>query len=314
MVLEQDLARVQSLGKQIPTEVYGVLRMFDGHRVLADVLEDSPYRVFETLRVAQRAVEAGLLRVVEKQQARGDLARGPRDRGVAGRRRRRRLGADREAEAGQRADGEGLGPVARDARSKASRKPRRNKKKRRADTPAALPIASPGSNDIDWGALVPRIVGAEVGPLSGVVPASHVSGEIEAPTPAVTREMHDTQPTIVFDEAAELARDASARSAAEADARARDAATQAEAERLAAEARTKAAAALAEADARAQEAAAQADAVRRAAEAAAEADAVRRAAEAAAEAEAAVQADAQRRVAEAAAHAEAERLACRDRR
>ncbi|MBC7978787.1 MAG: DUF4388 domain-containing protein, partial [Myxococcales bacterium] len=70
IVLEQDLPRVQSFGKQIPTEVYGVLRMFDGYRVLADVLEDSAYRVFETLRVAQRAVEIGLLRVIDKQPVR----------------------------------------------------------------------------------------------------------------------------------------------------------------------------------------------------------------------------------------------------
>src|SRR6185369_15390371 len=70
MVLEQDVPRVQALGKQIPTEVYGVLRMFDGHRVLTDVLEDSAYRVFETLRVAQRAVEIGLLRVVDKEPPR----------------------------------------------------------------------------------------------------------------------------------------------------------------------------------------------------------------------------------------------------
>ncbi|HEX4416803.1 MAG TPA: DUF4388 domain-containing protein, partial [Kofleriaceae bacterium] len=70
MVLEQDISRVQSFGKQIPTEVYGVLRMFDGYRVLADVLEDSAYRVFETLRVAQRAVEIGLLRVANKPQVR----------------------------------------------------------------------------------------------------------------------------------------------------------------------------------------------------------------------------------------------------
>ena len=42
--------------------------MFDGHRVLADMLEDSPYRVFETLRVAQKAVEVGLLRQVDAQR------------------------------------------------------------------------------------------------------------------------------------------------------------------------------------------------------------------------------------------------------
>ncbi|MBA3465511.1 MAG: DUF4388 domain-containing protein, partial [Deltaproteobacteria bacterium] len=68
MVLEQDMVRITSLGKQIPTEVHGVLRMFDGHRVLADVLEDSPYRVFETLRVAQRACDVGLLRIVDSQR------------------------------------------------------------------------------------------------------------------------------------------------------------------------------------------------------------------------------------------------------
>ncbi|TMQ04234.1 MAG: DUF4388 domain-containing protein, partial [Deltaproteobacteria bacterium] len=70
MVLEQNVSRVQVFGRQIPTEVYGVLRMFDGHHTLADVLEDSPYRVFETLRVAQRAVEVGLLRVVVHQPRR----------------------------------------------------------------------------------------------------------------------------------------------------------------------------------------------------------------------------------------------------
>ena len=67
-ILEQDTQKVHTLGKQIPTEVHGVLRMFDGHRVLADILEDSPYRVFETLRVAQKAVEVGLLRPVSTQR------------------------------------------------------------------------------------------------------------------------------------------------------------------------------------------------------------------------------------------------------
>ena len=65
---QEDMARISALGKQIPTEVHGVLRMFDGHRVLADILEDSPYRVFETLRVAQKALEAGLLKQVAEQR------------------------------------------------------------------------------------------------------------------------------------------------------------------------------------------------------------------------------------------------------
>src|ERR1044071_1714262 len=67
MVLEQNVARVQSFGKQIPTEVYGLLRVFDGHRALADVLEDSAYRVLETLRGAQRAVAGGPPRPAEHQ-------------------------------------------------------------------------------------------------------------------------------------------------------------------------------------------------------------------------------------------------------
>jgi hypothetical protein len=307
MVLEQDLPRVQSFGKQIPTEVYGVLRMFDGYRVLADVLEDSPYRVFETLRVAQRAIEAGLLRVVDKPRPRitwrailaiEDWLVGGEDR--------RATGDSGPIAKPSSQDGgpttRDSGPVARDARGKAARKPRR-KKKRRGATPPVVPTVTPEPKDreIDWGALVPRILGAEVGPLSGVVPASHVSGEIVARSRVVTHPTLDEQPTIVFDEAAELALDANARATAEADARARAAAERAEAERRAAgEARAKAAAALAEAEARAQEAAAQADADRRAAEAAAQADADRRAAEAAA------QADADRRAAEAAAQADAE--------
>ena len=196
VVLDQDLPRVQSFGKQIPTEVYGVLRMFDGHRVLADVLEDSAYRVFETLRVAQRAVEIGLLRVIDPQPAR------PTWRTV--------LAIEEWLVGG---DGRELaidsGPVmaasaGRDARSR-SRKKRR--KKKRATTPVAVPVAG-ATKEIDWGALVPRIVGAEVGPLAGVVPAAQASGEI-APRPSAGMErLPAVEPKVVFDEARERARNA----------------------------------------------------------------------------------------------------------
>ncbi len=48
---------------------------------------------------------------------------------------------------------------------------------------AAVPVVKPGApakgkQEIDWGALVPRTVGVEVGPLAGVVPAAQASGEI----------------------------------------------------------------------------------------------------------------------------------------
>lgn len=41
-----------------------MLRLFDGHRNLADGLEDSPFWVLDTLRIAARAAEVGLLRRV----------------------------------------------------------------------------------------------------------------------------------------------------------------------------------------------------------------------------------------------------------
>jgi len=183
-VLEQDVQRIHDHGKQIPTEVYGVLRMFDGHRVLADVLEDSPYRVFETLRVAQRALEAGLLRIAEAHRPRttwramlsieewlvGDASDGVVDRTAAA--------FDST-------------PV---SKPKSSRKKRR---KKRPNTPA--PIAPRA--EIDWGALVPRIVGAEVGPLSGVVPAEEASGEIasrEAPREKLEALMDTDKRTRIF--------------------------------------------------------------------------------------------------------------------
>jgi len=255
MVLEPDLDRVRSFGKQIPTEVHGVLRMFDGYRVLSDVLEDSAYRVFETLRVAQRAVEIGALRIVNKQPVRVSwrailsiedwlLGSEPRTKTV-----------DAEPVSAQPS-----GPPAREPepaparkpepapapaqKSKSSRKARRNKKRRRHNTPIPMPRIAPPPPPlqmppVDWGTLVPRITGAEVGPLAGVVPAAHVSGEIVALPRAAARDNPDEQPSIVFDETAEQV---------EAERAKAEALAQAEAKRAKAEARARAEA---EAEARA---------------------------------------------------------------
>lgn len=190
-VLEQDVQRVHGLGKQIPTEVHGVLRMFDGHRVLADVLEDSPYRVFETLRVTQRALEAGLLRITEGQRPKATWrAMLALDEWLVGKR-----GDGVVATAAAELDSE---PVATDASlkdtikqtpsAKADKKKRKNRKQRRANTPLPVPTAAakPGTpghapSTIDWGALVPRAIGADPGVLSPVVPAAKASGEISLP-------------------------------------------------------------------------------------------------------------------------------------
>ncbi len=236
MVLEQNVARVQTLGKQIPTEVHGVLRMFDGHRVLADVLEDSPYRVFETLRVAQRAMEAGLLKVAPtprpKATWRAVLAIeewlvGTETRDGVVERTASMLDSqpvDPHAATGPTEPPRSPGASPPYSSTKSRKKRGNSKKKGRANTPlpSSVPVVSVGGGkqEIDWGALVPRIVGAEVGPLAGVVPAMMESGEIlsrreareglEAVTDTAMRAKIfptelDGEPTVVWNEAAERA-------------------------------------------------------------------------------------------------------------
>ncbi|MBL0219252.1 MAG: DUF4388 domain-containing protein [Myxococcales bacterium] len=311
MVLEQDVQRVQSLGKQIPTEVHGVLRMFDGHRVLADILEDSPYRVFETLRVAQRACDVGLLRVVDGQKPKATW------RAVLAIE-EWLVGSDRDAviQRTQAASDSGPIPAARDSSQKVKGGKRKRKQKKRVPTPASTPAVQT-KPDIDWGALVPRVVGAEVGSLSGVVPASQASGEIELPTRGAAREkleaLMDTEKRerifakdigleakVVFDEGDDQAKAAEEKAAANA---------KADADKLAADAKAKAAEekaaanAKADADKLAADAKAKADADKLAADAKAKADADKLAADAKAKA------DADKLAADAKAKADADKLA-----
>src|SRR5262249_16924618 len=153
------------------------------------------------LRVAQRAVEYGLLRVTDKEPPR------PSWRAI--------LGIEEWLVGSEPASAPEPEPVAAagtlrgaepapavDARGQTLRKPRRQKKRRASSPQPAAREATPDILSVDWGALVPRIVGAEVGPLAGAVPATHVSGEITAASRAAHDRL-DVQPTVVFDEAAE---------------------------------------------------------------------------------------------------------------
>lgn len=45
----------------VPSEVGPVARLFDGRRTLSDVIEESPFRVFDTLRIVKRLVDFGAL-------------------------------------------------------------------------------------------------------------------------------------------------------------------------------------------------------------------------------------------------------------
>jgi hypothetical protein len=287
MVLEQDIQRVTNLGKQVPTEVHGVLRMFDGHRVLADILEDSPYRVFETLRVAQKALEAGLLRVAADQKPRTSWrAVLAIEEWLVGSETREAV-VERTAALDTKRVAVVPPPTSGSKKKKA-----RRKKQRRAATP--LPIAVPKPGEIDWGALVPRVIGGEVGPLSTVVPSSGTAGEIDLVTRDAERErleaLMDTtmrakifptdvvEPSVVIDDSWEREQaeaKANADAEAKADAEAAEAKAKADAEAEAAEANAKAEAeSKAKADAEAAEAKAKAEAEAKA-KAEAEADAER---------------------------------------
>src|SRR5262249_27350260 len=122
-----------------------------------------PYRVFETLRVAQRALEAGLLRIASPPRAKQTW---------------RAMLAIEESLAGRGNRAAIVGRTAAVDSSPASTNPSPKHPRRTKKRPARpLPVATKA--DIDGGALVPRIVGAEVGPLAGVVPAAAASGEID---------------------------------------------------------------------------------------------------------------------------------------
>ena len=72
-VYEQDLARVGEVIEAIPKEVTPVLRLFDGRRSVADVIEDSPTRMAETLRIVKNLISMSAI-VKPGTRASGEIA------------------------------------------------------------------------------------------------------------------------------------------------------------------------------------------------------------------------------------------------
>jgi CheY-like chemotaxis protein len=78
-----------------PSQAGPALRLFDGRRTLSDAIEDSPFRVFDTLRVVKRLLDSGALVVKSDGLTEGapramleQWALVPEQRGVVGDRRR----------------------------------------------------------------------------------------------------------------------------------------------------------------------------------------------------------------------------------
>ena len=197
MVFASDATVQKQHSEKLPNEVLGVLRLFDGRRAMVDVLQDSPYRMFETLRVARKAVDAGLLKSVPPVAPTipGATANGRGARYVAS--------SENEidtwlwsaewtggAVAATSADGGASEPTSSTATTvNGGSNSKKNKKKKGVSTSKgiAVVVTQPAANvkpaGIEWGELIPRSTAAELDGLSGVVPASQTSGEIVAGRP-----------------------------------------------------------------------------------------------------------------------------------
>ena len=60
-VYQKSDAKLASTVGSVPSEVTPVLRLFDGRRTLTDVIDESPFRVFDTIRILTRLVDVGVL-------------------------------------------------------------------------------------------------------------------------------------------------------------------------------------------------------------------------------------------------------------
>jgi hypothetical protein len=156
-IYELDHPVLQRHAKAVPTEVHGVLRLFDGHRTVADALEDSAYRMFETLRIAERAAQVGILR-------RRDVGR-PRTP-------HRAMLALEEWLVG------GSGAVATPIVPEGSGGVGGGKKGKGKKGKSGTEPRGPAVVEVDWAALVPRSIGLDTGALSPVVPSAIIAGEI----------------------------------------------------------------------------------------------------------------------------------------
>jgi len=178
-VYAQSATKIQAMARKLPTEVHGVLRLFDGNRTLADVLEDSSFRVFETLRVALRAVESGLLEQVEVSKPKAAmravlaveewLVGGESKDAVID----RTMESIPDSAPTPKVPPETVGKAGSGSSGKKKNKGRKRGKDGNDSGPSrAL------APEVDWTSLIPRSQTVDMSAVTGVVPAAEVSGEI----------------------------------------------------------------------------------------------------------------------------------------
>ncbi len=198
----QQLARVSG---RIPPEVTAVLKLFDGSRTLADVVEDCQFRVFETLRIANRLSELGLVQLrtagradernhsalsIEEWKVGERPSRGPGyvmvsksgQGGPGGAPGHGGPGGLTTAEERRQESHGGHGRKHKDRGPGARTAPGATRQESRDGAPAAPPptgaaAAQNAPLEVDWAQVIPGAVGSEL-VVSPVVPSSAAAGEI----------------------------------------------------------------------------------------------------------------------------------------
>jgi hypothetical protein len=187
-IYERDEKQIARMTSSVPDAVDTVMRLFDGQRTVADVVEDSAFRVFETLRLGNRMCELGLIRLKQAARTRHPAyAALAIDEWLVGQKQTAQLAQKpaprhvviRKSESIGPAPGQPASPPGLAAREEGGRR-----KRRRRGAPATGSSPQPARPAIeplvvDWRGLLPQPVGgsADSG-VSQVVPSSVAAGEI----------------------------------------------------------------------------------------------------------------------------------------
>ena len=200
-IYERDETQIARMSGVVPDAVDAVLRLFDGQRTVADVVEDSSFRVFETLRLGNRMCELGLIRLKQAPRARHPAhAALAIDEWLVGQRAQPAAAEPlkaaprhvviRKSEPVGPPPGQPASPPGHTVREEGGRR----KKRRKGGGPAQTvrPVAAPAGPEplvIDWKGLLPQPVGGGDAGVSQVVPSSVAAGEISV-GPAYPGQVH----------------------------------------------------------------------------------------------------------------------------
>lgn len=164
-VLERDKDKDRNA---LPSQVDEVLQLFDGTCSVADVIEDSPYRVFETLRIACRLAEQGFVHRANKAAPKHLMhtALAIEEWLVSG------------AVTSESSSEEATPPGP--AKGKPASPPQKGRKKQRGRKRTKLSSSAPASavpsNEQSWSDLLPTLQTS--GDMAQVVPSTSAVGEI----------------------------------------------------------------------------------------------------------------------------------------